>query len=250
VSENEERDPPGGPRPAQDEPGAFDAFRAWRAQEQAGNEPSAGMYEPGYYGAGQYESAQYESGQYESEPTAMLPPGTGYTQPAPATPDGGRGRGRLRSAAVLAGAVVLVGGVVFGAYEATQPSSGASAAASPTVTASPTPSGGASKGAKNGRAVLARLTVTTVDTDSFTASTATGRSVSVQIEPTTRFGTAARPFTRSQLVPGAIVYARLRHEADGSIMATVIASATADKGSPSSAATPTPTATVTGDAGA
>lgn len=271
MSENEEFDPSGENRPAQDEPGAFDAFRAWRAQEQAGNEPTAEAFEPGAYDSGPFEAAQYESGPYEpgpyasgqyepglyeSEPTAMLPPGLlppgmlppdmAYAQPVPTTPDGGRERGRLRSIAVLAGAAVLVAGVVFGVYEATKPSSGQPAAASPAVTASRSPSAGASKGAKNGRATLARLTVTSVGADSFTATTADGRTVSVQIKPTTKFGTAARPFARSQLVPGAVVYARLRHEADGSVVATVIASATAGKGS----AAPPASSSATADAGA
>lgn len=269
MSENEDRDQSGGQQPAQDEPGAFDAFRAWRAAEQAGNEPPAAAYEPGYsesgyyetrqyepgqyepgqYGPGQHEPGQYEQGQYESEPTTMLPPGPGYAQPMPAMPSDARGRGRLRSAAALAGAVALVAGVVFGVYEATKPSGSASAAGSPAVSASPDPSNpdpsaGASKGAKNGKATLARLTVTSVGTDSFTATAADGGTVSVQIKPTTKFGTAARPFARSQLVPGAVVYARLRHEADGSVVATVIASATAGKGSPSA------TATSTADSGA
>ena len=57
----------------------------------------------------------------------------------------------------------------------------------------------------------------------------------VDIATTTKFGTAARPFTRSQLVPGAVVYARLRHQTDGTVTATVIASATAD--TPSASAT-------------
>lgn len=248
MSENEDRDQSGGQRPAQDEPGAFDAFRAWRATEQAGNEPPAAAYEPGfpesgYYETSQYEPVQYGPGQYESEPTAMLPPGAGYGQPVPAPPGDARGRGRLRSTAALAGAVALVAGVVFGVYEATLPSSGQSAAGSPAVSASPNPStgasAGASKGAKNGKATLARLTVTSVGAGSFTATAADGGTVSVQIKSTTKFGTAARPFTRSQLVPGAVVYARLRREADGTVVATVIASATAVKGSPSGAATAT-----------
>jgi hypothetical protein len=106
------------------------------------------------------------------------------------------------------------------------------------VTASPTasPSAGAKKGQKNAKAVTARLTVTSVGADSFTATAANGQTVSVHITSATKFGTAARPFTRSQLVTGADVYARLRREADGTVVATVIASGTTDKGSASASA--------------
>ena len=77
--------------------------------------------------------------------------------------------------------------------------------------------------------------VTSVGSDSFTATTARGESVVVHITSATRFGTAARPFTRAQLVPGAEVFARLRKETDGTVVATVIASTTATQSTEPSA---------------
>lgn len=220
TSDNEDTQDPLGPL------GPFDAFRARRAEEQAANEPF-----PEEYTADQYTAEPYMPEQYESGPSS-------YAQPLPegvAVLGGGRGRGRVRSVAVLAGAVVLVAGVVGGVYAANR--SSGSPVASSGVTASASPSAGAAKGAKNGtaKAVTARLTVTSVSGDSFNATAANGRTVSVQITADTKFGTAARPFTRSQLVTGAVVYARLRHDANGGVVATVIASSTADKGAKASA---------------
>ena len=211
--------------------GPFDAFRARRAEEQAANEPF-----PAQYPAQEYTAQGYTAHEYTAEAYAAEPYVTGqYAQPVPeALVASGGNRGRLRSVAVLAGAAVLVAGVVGGVYAATRSSGSPAAASGPAVSASP--SAGASKGAKSGKAakaVTARLTVTSVSGDSFTATAADGQTVSVQIAATTKFGTAARPFTRSQLVTGAVVYARLRHEADGSVVATVIASSTATPASAS-----------------
>lgn len=209
--------------------GPFDAFRARRAEEQAANE----LF-PEEYAADQYGAEPYMPEHYESVPSS-------YAQPLPegvAVPGGGHGHGKVRSVAVLAGAVVLVAGVVGGVYAATR--SSGSPVASSGVTASASPSAGAAKGAKIGtaKAVTARLTVTSVSGDSFNATTANGRTLSVQITPDTKFGTVARPFTRSQLVTGAVIFARLRRDANGGVVATVIASSTADKGAKAPAVAP------------
>jgi hypothetical protein len=124
-------------------------------------------------------------------------------------------------------------GLGAAAYAVTQPS-GQTSASSPAATATPTP--GASNGAKGVKVATARLKVTTVGTDSFTGMAANGTAVTVRILPTTRFGTAARPFTREQLVVGADVVARLRREADGTVVATVIAAAAAEQGAASATA--------------
>jgi hypothetical protein len=101
----------------------------------------------------------------------------------------------------------------------------------------PAPAG--AKGAKTGKAATARLTVTEVGSDSFTGTTARGTTVVVHITAETRFGTAARPFTRAQLVPGADVVARMRKKADGTVVATVVAAAPATPSDqPSSTASP------------
>lgn len=258
TPENEAHDQhdetPAVPDPAQDPMGSFDAFRARRAEEQAANESfpkehGTRQYEPGQFEQRRFEAGQYTAPHYESatpyEPTAYEP--TQYAQPFPEAQSetGGRARGRLRSVAVLGGAVVLVAGVVGGVYAATRSSGGpASASAGVTASQSASPSAGPSKGTKNGKAVIARLTVTSVGADSFSATSADGQSVTVQVTDKTKFGTAARPFTRSQLVAGVVVLARLRHEADGTVVATVIASATADKsGSGSAGASASPSAT-------
>lgn len=218
----------------EEQAGLFDAFRARRAEEQAANEPF-----PEYYAAQEYSGPdEYGPGQYEPDQ---------YEQPVPETPTVASGkRRRLRSVAVLAGAAVLVAGVVGGVYATTR-SSGAPVAA-PGTAVSASPSAGAAKGEKDGKggkgkAVTAELTVTSVSGDSFAATAADGRTVTVQLTASTKFGTAARPFTRSQLVTGAVVYARLRREADGTVAATVIASSTTGKDGGASAS-------ASGDAGA
>ena len=57
------------------------------------------------------------------------------------------------------------------------------------------------------------------------ATSARGEMVAVHVTPATRFGTPKLPFARAQLVPGAVVVARLRDEPDGTVVATVIAAA-------------------------
>lgn len=256
TSDNEEREPSDENRSAEDPLGSFDAFRARRAEERAENEPfpeqyeAAEEHEPTQHEPAQYEatqrfeplqpytaaqhdeSAPYEPQQYD--PQQYEP--TQYAQPVPFTQSaadgGGRARGRLRSVAVLGGAAILVAGVVGGVYAATRSSDSPAAATSPSVAASATPSAsaGALKGTKNGKALTARLTVTSVGSDSFTGTTAAGRTVTVQVTQSTKFGTAARPFDRSQLVTGAVVDVRVRRESDGTLTATVITTGTAGKG--------------------
>jgi hypothetical protein len=153
-----------------------------------------------------------------------------------------------RSVAVFGAVAVLAVGLGAGLYAAFRPSDHARDASSPltTASASASPSSKTAKG--DGKAMTARLTVTAVTADSFTATataTARGQTVVVHLTPETRFGTAARPFTRSQLVDGAVVYARLRREADGTVVATVIAAS-----SPGATPTTTPTDGIGGAAGA
>lgn len=196
VSEDDERDPYGETRPVAD-PEAdpqpdildpFDAFRARRALERAQQEP----FPPGYGG-----------------------------EPAP--------RRRLRSAILFGGVLALVVGVGAAVWAATGPSTGSpapAAAGTPAASAPAAPGSKAAKGArgsKGRKAVTARLTVTSVGPDSFTATDSSGATLVVHLTPATRFGTPARPFTRSQLVPDAVVLARLRTESDGTVVAAVIA---------------------------
>lgn len=210
--------------------GSFDAFRARRAQERAEAEAFPEQFEQPY--------AQLSQPGYEPE-ALNAPDGGTYVAAFPPLQVGEQvrpsGRRRWRSVAVLGGVAVLAVGLSAGVYAAVQPSGGSPTAASaPPATASASPSPG-SKAAKDGKAMTARLTVTAVSADSFTATTARGESVVVHLTPQTRFGTAARPFTRAQLVPGADIFARLRREADGTIAATVIA-ATVASGTPTATA--------------
>jgi hypothetical protein len=239
VSDDDEREPYGETASPQDPLGSFEAFRARRAEEQTANEPFPEQYvseatavlPPEAGGA----ASQFGAPQEPYGAAFPPPPGIAYPGAIPAGQGAGRGRGRLRSAVVLGSVAVLVVGLGVGVYAATQ-SSSSQPAASPAVTSSATASAGPSKASKNGKAVTAMLTVTAVEANSFSATTKNGATVSVHIATTTKFGTAARPFTRSQLVPGAVVYARLRHQTDGTVIATVIASATADTASASATA--------------
>ena len=173
-------------------------------------------------------------------PPPPPPPGYGYAGPVPTgEPEAGgtrgAGRGRLRSVVLFGGAALVVVGIGAGVYAAT---SSGSPAGSPGAASSAPASPGASKAAKGAKAETVRLTVTIVNGDSFTGTTAGGQSVTARIAAGTKFGTAARPFTRSQLVPGAVVYARLRRETGGTVVATVIAAGTSDKASGAASASP------------
>lgn len=234
MSDHDENDPFGETHDAPEPLAAFEAFRPQAAKEQAPTEPFPTEYlsEP----TAVLPTAQGEpAGQYNAVDggyAAPFPP----LQPAPAfaAPNGAAQRsGRKRSLLIFGGIAAVAVGLGAGAYAVTQPS-GQTSASSPAATATPTP--GASNGAKGVKVATARLKVTTVGTDSFTGMAANGTAVTVRILPTTRFGTAARPFTREQLVVGADVVARLRREADGTVVATVIAAAAAEQGAASATA--------------
>lgn len=225
MSDHDENDPFGETQDAPEPLAAFEAFRPQAAKEDAPTEPFPA--------------------EYLSEPTAVLPTAQGepagqysagdggYAAPFPSPPpapafaapaDAGQRHGRKRSLLIFGGVAAVVVALGAGAYAVTQPSSGGqTSASSPATSATPTP--GAPDGAKGVKVATARLKVTTVSTDSFTATAANGTAVTVRILPTTRFGTAARPFSREQLVAGADVVARLRRQADGTVVATVIAGA-------------------------
>lgn len=223
-------DPYGETQSAPEPPGAteatsavdpFDAFRARRAQERAEQEPFPDLAAP------TYEQYTQVAAPVAFDESAERPP-----------------HRRLRSAIVFGGVVALATAIGAGVWAFTNSSGGASAAASAgTTPSSSAPASPGSEAAKAGKAVNARITVTTVGSDSFTGTTARGETVVVHITATTRFGTAARPFTRAQLVPGATIVTRLRKDADGSLVAAVIASEIAKPNDQ-------PTATASSDAGA
>lgn len=194
----------------------FDAFRERRAQERAQQEPFAPLAPPPY--------EQY------TQVVAPMP----FDESAQRAP-----RRRLRSAIVFGGAAVLAAGIGAGVWAASGGAPAAASAGTPSASAPASPGSKAAKAGKAGKAVNARITVTTVGSDSFTGTTAHGETVVVHIATTTRFGTAARPFTRAQLVPGAKVVARLRKGPGGTVTATVIASEIAKPGDlPTATASP------------
>lgn len=182
----------------------FDAFRARQADDRA---------------------QQQTQGSYSFPPEYAADP-PGQSGPAPAAP-GGRVRGsggRLRSIVILGGAVVLAVAVGFGAYAAVG-SSGPAANVTTSGGGTPTPGAAATatSAAKHGRAVDVRVVIESIGTDSFTGHlVATGEEVTVQLDGTTRFGTAAHPFSRGQLSVGETVLVRGRRSAADTLSATVV----------------------------
>ncbi|WP_034269641.1 hypothetical protein [Actinospica robiniae] len=197
------------PDPAPEPWGAFDAFRARRADDRAQQETQGAYSFPPEYAAD------------PPSPTASGP----VDPSAPAVP-GGRGNGsggRLRSIAVLAGAAALAVAVGFGAYEAV----GSSGPAANTTTSGAAPTPGAvataTAAAKLGRAVDVRVVIESIGSGSFTGHLlATGEHVTVQLGATTRFGALAHPFSREQLKVGETVLVRGRRSAADVLAATVV----------------------------
>lgn len=261
MSGHEEKDPFGETQPPEHSLGPFEAFRS---PDEHTSEPTAVLppvdteatvqFNPAGFNAGQGSAGQYSAAPYGSAEGAYghgfssegaygagfasSPPQSDfddYSTAAPPRPT--RWRGKTRSAVVVGVAAILAAGVGVGVYAATH-SSGGEPAASPAVTASANPSAGPSQGAKTGKVLTARLTVTAVGTDSFTGETVNGTALTVQIAKGTKFGTEARPFTRAQLVPGAVVYVRVRHNGTGAAIATLIAAGEVHKPGASATATP------------
>lgn len=185
----------------------FDAFRARRADDRAQQ---------------QTQSAYAFPPEYAADPPERL-------APAPAATSGRtRGSsGRLRSIAFFGGAVVLAVAVGFGAYAAVGSSGPAAnvttSGGAPTPGAVVTAAATATTAAKRGRAVDVRVVVESVGTDSFTGHiVATGEQVTVRLDATTRFGTAAHPFSRGQLIVGETVLVRGRRSATDTLTATIV----------------------------
>ncbi len=161
--------------------------------------------------------------EYAAEPP---PPGVGFDfsgeQPPPPPPR--PGSRRARSAAIFGIVAALVIGLGAAAYALAGSSSGTPAASSnPGTTAQPasgasTGPSAAATGKAGARIVLAKITVTSVDADSFTGTNARGETVTVLFDGSTVFGTATRPLTRAQLVPGAVVWVRGRRLGSSSVV--------------------------------
>jgi hypothetical protein len=120
-----------------------------------------------------------------------------------------RGLGAPKLVALGAAGVIVVGGVAWGTTAALASSKSSSSSNQPTAK-DPLPedagasSGGGGKRAKTG-AKAARVTITKLDTGSFTGTDAKGQTVTVVYGDDTKFGTKARPLSVDQLQTGMVV---------------------------------------------
>jgi hypothetical protein len=158
-----------------------------------------------------------------------------------AAPPAQRNRFRSRSVAVLAGVVIVVGGVAAGAYAAfSSPSPGQSVTAG---VSTPTVAATAATNSERRKADTARVTITSVSGSTLTGTTAAGESITVNITAETKFGTKAHPFSESQLVPGVIVIMRGERIGVGKFDATlIVGNITAGGGASDATASATPAA--------
>jgi hypothetical protein len=98
-----------------------------------------------------------------------------------------------------------------------------------------------------GRGTLTMLSVVDVGGNAFTAITTRGAEVTVQVNNETQFGTQAAPFSPSEVVPGAVVMARLRRDTNGDLVATLIYSGAGDTAGQVLSASPSATDDGNGD---
>jgi hypothetical protein len=193
----------------------FDAFRARQADDRAQQETQGAYSFPPEYAA---------------DPAAVFPSEPGSPAPASARAGtgwgarrwgAGRPGGRLRSAAIFAGVLVLACAVGFGAYEAVGSSGSPASAVSAGGTPAPTPT--ATGAAKRARTVTVRVVIESIGTDSFTGKlVSTGQEVTVHWGQATRFGIAARPFNRNDLVVGETVVVRGKRTGTAALEATLV----------------------------
>jgi hypothetical protein len=178
----------------EDPTGQFDAFRARQADERAQQETQ-----------GAYAFPQ----EYAAQPEAVFSP---MQPPAPPA-------NRMRSALIFTGAVLVAGVLGLGVWLAFGSSSAPAASAStPVTSASSSPTSSAR------HALAFRVTIVSVGTDSFTGTVlATGQPVTVALTAKTRYGTKARPFSKSDLHAGELVAVRGRRTGTDTITASEVA---------------------------
>jgi hypothetical protein len=181
----------------EDPTGQFDAFRARQADERAQQETQSAR------------SAYVFPQEYAAQPEAVFYP----TQP-PAPP-----ANRMRSALIFVGAVLVAGVLGLGAWLALGSSSTPTASASsPGTSASPSPTSSAK------HALTFRVTIVSVGTDSFTGTVlATGQPVTVTLTAKTRYGTKARPFSKTDLHAGELVAVRGKRTGTDTVTASEVA---------------------------
>lgn len=141
---------------------------------------------------------------------------------------------RTRSLVIIAGALLLVCAVTAGIYAAMSSPPDAQSTQSATAAGAPAP--GVTSAAHRGRGKVetARVTITAVNGDTLTGTTASGVSITIDLTSDTRLGTKARPLTPGQLAAGDVVIVRGQRTDAGTYTALdVIAAPSSGDGSTS-----------------
>ena len=189
---------------------------------------------------------------YAAEPDSSSAPGGGeipaadpsyfaYPPSADPLPPVKSGGPKGRTVAIIAGAVLLVCGVGVGAYALG--SSASSSGGSSVAAGAPASGATDTAGKAHTKVQTARLTITAIDGNTLTGTTAGGANITVDITSDTRFGTKAKPLTASQLTVGELVIVRGQRSGTGTYTATEIAMAPSTVPGTGGAITATPSAT-------
>ena len=174
----------------------------------------AGAPAPGYEG--------YQPG-YEQQQPYGAPQKPGFKQRLTRL-------GPLKLAVLGAAGVIVLGGAAWGTTAALQSSgSSSNTAAAPATDQSQAPGAGATTGGKHAKAPkAARVTITQVGAGSFTGTEAKGKTVTVDYDTKTRFGSKAHALTSADLKVGMTVTVLGPLQGD-TITATAVAPAKAAK---------------------
>jgi hypothetical protein len=134
-------------------------------------------------------------------------------------------RNRTRTGFIVAAAAAIVIGLCAGAYSVvvrTDRSSNSSAPPAASTSGSASPQ---ADDAESSKAITVLVVVDSLTADGFTATGESGADISFTLQYTanTKFGTATRPLTHAQVVPGAHVWVRGRRTGYDTITATVVA---------------------------
>lgn len=159
---------------------------------------------------------------------------------------------RTRSVAIIAAIVLVVCGIGAGAYAAldstSTPNQPTAAATAPAAGTTAGTAAGTTKGTRKARKLqTAKVTITSFNGQTLSGTTASGVAITVDITSATKFGTAARPLTASELAVGDVVVVRGTRVGTGTYDATLIAMAPdaasggTDSGTPGPTPSPTPT---------
>lgn len=167
------------------------------------------------------------AGEYTAvPPPPPFDPGAGHgvvTAPAGPPPR----RSKTRTGFILAAAAAIVIGLCAGAYSVVVSTDRSSQNASnPPATSASTSASPQADDAESSRTITIMVVVDSVAPNGFIATGQSGGeqiSFTVQYTPSTKFGTTARPISRSQVVVGAHVWVRGRRTGTDTITASLIA---------------------------